>query len=252
MQEADRHRLAAPVDAARGAAAARRHAPVEPRARTRLIGAVAARADPRRRALEEREVRRPSAAISGTNWIAEAPVPITATRWPARSWSWSHRAEWNIVPAKRVEPGDVGDGRLAERAAVASIRRPGADVLAARWCRAASAGAPRPSAAPVDGVAEAQVRSRGRTGRRTRAGSPGSRAGRENVRTSPGSARRRTSTGATARRRRSPGRCCRARCRRRRPPARRRRSRGCRALEPDRRAEAAEAGADDGDVALRS
>ncbi len=44
-------------------------------------------------------VRRPTSGwISGTNWIAEAPVPITATSRPRRSWSWFQRAEWNIVP----------------------------------------------------------------------------------------------------------------------------------------------------------
>ncbi len=31
--------------------------------------------------------------IRGTNWIADAPVPMTATRSPVRSWSWSHSAE---------------------------------------------------------------------------------------------------------------------------------------------------------------
>ena len=32
------------------------------------------------------------------NWIADAPVPITATRWPVRSMEGSHRAEWNEAP----------------------------------------------------------------------------------------------------------------------------------------------------------
>ena len=35
---------------------------------------------------------------SGTIWIAEAPVPTTATRLPARSTSWPQRAEWNTSP----------------------------------------------------------------------------------------------------------------------------------------------------------
>ena len=46
--------------------------------------------------------------IAGTNWIAEAPVPITATRRPRRSWPWSQRAEWNIVPANVSSPGISG------------------------------------------------------------------------------------------------------------------------------------------------
>jgi hypothetical protein len=46
--------------------------------------------------------------ISGTNWIAEAPVPITATRSPVRSCSWSHSAEWNAVPSKLSRPGTSG------------------------------------------------------------------------------------------------------------------------------------------------
>ena len=54
--------------------------------------------------------------ISGTNWIADAPVPMTATRSPARSWSWFQRAEWNVVPSNVVEAGDVRHGRLAEPA----------------------------------------------------------------------------------------------------------------------------------------
>ena len=47
-------------------------------------------------------------AISGTNWIAEAPVPITATRLPARSQEGSQRAEWNEVPPNRSAPGMSG------------------------------------------------------------------------------------------------------------------------------------------------
>jgi hypothetical protein len=34
-----------------------------------------------------------SLAISGTNWIELAPVPTTATLFPASSTSWSQRAE---------------------------------------------------------------------------------------------------------------------------------------------------------------
>ena len=46
--------------------------------------------------------------MAGMNCTAEAPVPMTATRLPARSKSWSHRAEWNVVPANRSTPGNVG------------------------------------------------------------------------------------------------------------------------------------------------
>ena len=45
---------------------------------------------------------------SGTNWIADAPVPIAATRSPVTSWSWSQRAEWKTVPSKRSSPGRSG------------------------------------------------------------------------------------------------------------------------------------------------
>ena len=53
--------------------------------------------------------------ISGTNWIADAPVPITATRSPASSCSWSQRAEWKVVPSKLSRPGSVGIARVAQR-----------------------------------------------------------------------------------------------------------------------------------------
>ena len=46
--------------------------------------------------------------IPGTNWIALAPVPTTATRWPVRSTSWRHWAEWKAGPAKVSAPGIGG------------------------------------------------------------------------------------------------------------------------------------------------
>jgi hypothetical protein len=46
--------------------------------------------------------------ISGTNWMADAPVPMTATRSPVRSWSWRQVAEWNIVPVNDSSPGRSG------------------------------------------------------------------------------------------------------------------------------------------------
>ena len=50
----------------------------------------------------------------GTNWAALQPVPTTATRLPARSTVWSHRAEWNDGPAKLSRPSMFGScGRLS-------------------------------------------------------------------------------------------------------------------------------------------
>ena len=46
--------------------------------------------------------------IPGTNWIALAPVPTTATRLPVRSMSWRHSAEWNAGPANVSAPGIEG------------------------------------------------------------------------------------------------------------------------------------------------
>jgi len=46
--------------------------------------------------------------IAGTNWIADAPVPMLATRSPVTSWPWSQRAEWKILPRKRSRPGTSG------------------------------------------------------------------------------------------------------------------------------------------------
>ena len=40
--------------------------------------------------------------------MADAPVPITATRSPDRSWPWSHRAEWKVVPTNRSSPDSAG------------------------------------------------------------------------------------------------------------------------------------------------
>jgi hypothetical protein len=44
----------------------------------------------------------------GTNWIADAPVPIAATRSPPKSWSWSQVAEWKAAPSKLSAPGMSG------------------------------------------------------------------------------------------------------------------------------------------------
>jgi hypothetical protein len=42
------------------------------------------------------------------NCTALAALPITPTRSPARSWSQSQRAEWNLVPANESRPGMSG------------------------------------------------------------------------------------------------------------------------------------------------
>ena len=44
----------------------------------------------------------------GTIWMAEAPVPITATRLPFSGVSWSHREEWKIGPEKLSMPSIAG------------------------------------------------------------------------------------------------------------------------------------------------
>ena len=62
-------------------------------------------------------------AISGMNWIADAPVPITATRRPVRSAERSQRAEWNEVPPNDADPGMSGyEGRCSAPAADTTAR----------------------------------------------------------------------------------------------------------------------------------
>src|SRR6266576_3832753 len=46
--------------------------------------------------------------ISGTIWIADAPVPATATRLPSSRAPWSQRAEWNTSPGNSASPGMSG------------------------------------------------------------------------------------------------------------------------------------------------
>ena len=46
--------------------------------------------------------------MAGTIWIAEAPVPITATRLPVSCWPWSHWAEWNTAAPKASRPASSG------------------------------------------------------------------------------------------------------------------------------------------------
>ena len=52
--------------------------------------------------------------MDGTAWMAEAPVPITATRRSASGTEWSHRAVWKTSPAKSSMPsisGSLGSHR---------------------------------------------------------------------------------------------------------------------------------------------
>jgi len=74
--------------------------------------------------------------MAGTIWIADAPVPISATRSPAREWSWSQRAEWNTVPAKSASPGRSGiDGDTSApvpRITTPALNRPSPVVITHR------------------------------------------------------------------------------------------------------------------------
>ena len=59
--------------------------------------------------------------MAGTTWMAEEPVPITATRCPAGDQAGSHRAVCMTVPPKSRRPGISGrDGSAS--APVAAIR----------------------------------------------------------------------------------------------------------------------------------
>ena len=53
-------------------------------------------------------------ATIGANWAALQPVPMTPTRLPVRSTSWSQRAEWNAGPANDSRPSIFGSwGRFS-------------------------------------------------------------------------------------------------------------------------------------------
>ena len=79
-------------------------------------------------------------AISGTNWMAEAPVPITATLRPARSRSWRQVAEWKTGPSKESSPGTSGsDGSESApdpRTSTSAVHTP--FVVVTRQCCAVS------------------------------------------------------------------------------------------------------------------
>ena len=79
-------------------------------------------------------------AISGTNWIADAPVPITATCRPLRSRSWRHVAEWKTSPAKSSSPATSGndgsDSAPEPRTSASAVHTP--RVVVTRQCCASS------------------------------------------------------------------------------------------------------------------
>ena len=146
---------------------------------------VAVRHDPRRRALEDGRGARPCGWISGTIWIAEAPVPIDRDalgrsgrgRGPsARSGTSRPRS-----PRGRGRRGSTArSARPARRRGRRRCSSPCGGLERAR--RAASSS----HAAPVDLAVEADVVARRRSARRSRAGSRGSRAAAEYVRVQSG------------------------------------------------------------------
>ena len=164
-----------------------------------------------RRALVDVQLRRRAPAIAGTTWIVLAPVPITATRLPFRSTSWSQRAVWKIGSLESVGSRDPGQRGAAELAACGDqyVRL---DRLAGRRLDPPAAGLSSNSARAPRCRGAGSVR--GRTSSRSARGSRGSPAAASSGGSSPDSARTRTSRGATGRRRPRPDRCCRARLRR--------------------------------------
>ncbi len=125
-----------------------------------------------------------SGAICGTNWIALAPVPITATRLPAKSKSWSHSAEWKLAPLKSSSPGT---------SAYEGFDRPPIPLITTRAVMVSSpftvtfqSPVSSSQARARDRRAEAQVRAGADLGRGRARGSRGSRAGGANMRVHSG------------------------------------------------------------------
>jgi hypothetical protein len=65
--------------------------------------------------------------MAGTYWIADAPVPTDATRLPARSTSWSQRAECIVMPLKSSRPSIAGT--------FGSVSGPVAQITTRAWMR---------------------------------------------------------------------------------------------------------------------
>ena len=61
--------------------------------------------------------------MAGMNWVAEAPVPITATRLPASGSAWFQRDEWKAAPAKLSMPSILGSAGRPSRPMALTSRR---------------------------------------------------------------------------------------------------------------------------------
>jgi len=234
LDEAERHRLAAPVDPAADGLLQERRAPCTGGARGGSSGGRCGGGSTRRALEDVHCPTRP--AIRGTNWIADAPGPMTATRSPSRGVA--------VVPlggVKRACPrsaagADRRHRRVAQRPAGVDedLRRPGA--VRCRECQpllvlvhAAAAGRGRAD------VAMQVVRSG-----ENRAGSPQISAAASTSGSKSGFGRRRTSTGGGDVDWPAGVGGWLARCRRRRRRARARRVLDPGLLEADREAEPGE------------
>ena len=221
MAELEHEGLARPVDPGPHRELGRREEPVD-RSLPALHRPVAMRDHPRRRALEDVQLRPPSAGSRGRTGSRRRPCRSRPRARPVRSCSWSHSAEWNAVALEAVHARDVGtEGSLSgpwaaisTSAVIASF-----DVSIRQSCSSSSHSAASSSVSKrtcgstpwrFGGVLQV-VEDLSTAARRCS--------------TSSGSARTRTSRGARARRSDSPDRCCRARCRRCRRRARAARSR---------------------------
>ena len=107
------------------------------------VGPVVARAGRTARCAGRRRGGRPAPGSSGTIWIADAPVPITATRLPARSTSWFQRAEWKSSPSKSSMPSMSGS--RGSESPPAADDQGGRGDPAARRSRRPTAGRRRPT-----------------------------------------------------------------------------------------------------------
>ncbi len=140
----------------------------------------------------------------GTNWMALAAMPITATRFPRRSSSWFQLRRVEHRSVERLEPRDVRDFRPVQLATACSR------TTSAISSPPAGRRAPRPSGpvvqvTEVTSVTEPEVRLDTVLLRTIGPSTRGSRVARRTCGSSRSSGRTRSCTGATARRRRRPG-----------------------------------------------
>ena len=166
---------------------------------------------------------RACSAITGTDWIADEPVPITPTRWPVKSTA-SMRPIAGVIdlPLKSVEPLDIGHSRIRQAT--------GGEHDEFRRHRLAVGGRHRPAVGAfvedhaIDPRVELDIAAAGRNGRRHGWRSAGFPAAAQSARSSPipAATRRRTNTNTACSRCRSARRDSGSstRCRRRRRPAR--------------------------------